>query len=284
MGCCCSSSSPPTTTSKLHPLRPNSRLFAAQQLTVTASGKTIQKIVRRLPMKQSEVDSIPNDPNVGEDFRLIFGPPFNVCTKLTKFVYLSGIGSLSRENLKKEGFTLIVNATYEWPCIEPEGIMCIRVPVDDAPTDDISIYFDDVSDKIEENTQLNGKTLIHCLAGASRSTTLAIAYLVKYEKIPLKNAFNSVYKRRECARPNMGFWEQLIKYEIKVKGQSSVRMITKKIDGFSVTVPDFYEKDYQMYYLKEVDRQVKEQKDKQENPLKKTKSQKQFNPKTNNYE
>jgi len=46
--------------------------------------------------------------------------------------------------------------------------------VDDGVTDDLSIYFDEVSDKIEEVAQMGGKTLVHCMAGASRSTTLVL--------------------------------------------------------------------------------------------------------------
>ncbi|XP_054169355.1 dual specificity protein phosphatase 21-like [Oppia nitens] len=283
MGCCCSSTSFNSTSTTLTPLKKNSVLDLAQHMTYT-KGKEKLKISRitiKTPMSQKMADEVPTNPSTNEDMKTVFQPPFNVCTKLTKNVFLSGIASLTHENIKKEGFTLIINATYEWNNTEPDGVMCIRVPVEDSVTDDISIYFDEVSDKIEENAQLNGKTLIHCMAGASRSTTLALAYLVKHEVMSLKNAFHSVRKRRECARPNMGFWDQLIKYEIKVKGKSSVKMIQKTIDGITVTVPDFYEKDCKSYYNLEIDKQLKQAKDKQENPLLKIKSEKQINSSIN---
>ena len=154
--------------------------------------------------------------------------------------------------------------------------------VDDGENDDISVYFDEVSDKIEENAQNGCKTLVHCMAGASRSTSLVLAYLMKYEKINLKNAFISVKKRRETARPNVGFWEQLIKYEIKIKGQASVKMLHMTVDTVQVAVPDFYEKDYPDLYKREIEKQVKDGKDKLNNL--KPKSQKQFNAQTNTYE
>ncbi|CAG2165075.1 unnamed protein product [Oppiella nova] len=297
MGCCSSQ-----TQSTLKPLK-NGNLLAAQSMKVTKSGHIINsKPVRKL-MLQKEADKIARDPSCGQDFQTVFNLPLSACNKLTKFVYLSGIASLTKENLEKLGITLIINATYEWPNIEVEGITCYRVPVDDGENDDISVYFDEVCDKIEENAQNGNKTLVHCMAGASRSTTLVLAYLMKYEKINLKNAFISVKKRRETARPNkinlknafisvkkrretarpnVGFWEQLIKYEIKIKGQASVKMLHMTVDTVQVAVPDFYEKDYPDLYKREIEKQFKDGKDKLNNL--KPKSQKQFNAQTNTYE
>ncbi|CAG2111969.1 unnamed protein product [Medioppia subpectinata] len=277
MGCCTSSAK-----SNLKPLRMGSPLQVAQTMKMTKSGHGINAKVVRRPMSQKEAEKIARDPNSGPDFQLVFNPPLSICHKLTKYVYLSGIAALTKENLEHLGITLIINATYEWPNVEPEGITCYRVPLDDSEGDDISIYFDDVSDKIEENAQNGGKTLVHlhCMAGASRSTTLVLAYLVKYERIALKNAFISVKKRRETARPNVGFWDQLIKYEIKIRGVASVKMITKKVDGFDIIYPDFYEKEFQALRDREINKQLNELKEKLNNPNVKSK----YKGQTNAYE
>ncbi|CAG2109508.1 unnamed protein product [Medioppia subpectinata] len=294
------------------PLRMGCALQVAQTMKMTRSGHGINAKVVRRPMSQKEAEKIARDPNSGPDFQVVFNPPLSICNKLTKYVYLSGIAALTKENLELLGITLIINATYEWPNVEPEGVTCYRVPVDDSEGDDIGIYFDDVSDKIEENAQNGGKTLVHCMAGASRSTTLVLAYLenaqnggktlvhcmagasrsttlvlaylVKYERIALKNAFSSVKKRRETARPNVGFWDQLIKYEIKIRGVASVKMLTKKVDGFDIIYPDFYEKEFQALKDREINKQLNELKEKANNPDKKSKSQKQYNSQTNSYE
>jgi hypothetical protein len=52
--------------------------------------------------------------------------------------------------------------------------------------------------------------------GVSRSTTLILAYLIKYKKWSLSKSYFLVLSRRKCVRPNCGFWRQLIKYEKRV--------------------------------------------------------------------
>ena len=102
----------------------------------------------------------------------------------------------------------------------------------------------------------------------------------------LKNAFNSVKKRRVTARPNINFWDQLIRYEIKVRNKSSVRMIHSSIDGIPVMLPDLYktEKEYKDLYDWETNKQLDQKKAKIKDPNIKTKSEKQFNSKSLTWE
>jgi hypothetical protein len=124
MGCCVSQPK-----SNLKPLKKGSVLSLAQSMKITKGGHAITFKVIHKPMLQKEADRIARDPSCGQDFQTVFNPPLNVCNKLTKFVYLSGIASLTKENLEKLGITLIINATYEWFNIEPENTTCYRVPV-----------------------------------------------------------------------------------------------------------------------------------------------------------
>jgi atypical dual specificity phosphatase len=59
----------------------------------------------------------------------------------------------------------------------------------------------------------NGNVLIHCNAGVSRSSTLAIAYIMKYENKRFQDAFNQVKSVRPSIRPNDGFERQLREYD-----------------------------------------------------------------------
>jgi protein-tyrosine phosphatase len=56
-------------------------------------------------------------------------------------------------------------------------------------------------DKVEN---ANGKVLIHCGEGVSRSVTICLAYLIKCKKIALKDAFLQVKRVRSQANPNNG--------------------------------------------------------------------------------
>ena len=63
----------------------------------------------------------------------------------------------------------------------------------------------------EEN--VNNKVFVHCQAGISRSATCVIAYLMARENMTLKEAFLHTKECRNQIGPNLGFMEELMKYE-----------------------------------------------------------------------
>jgi hypothetical protein len=67
-----------------------------------------------------------------------------------------------------------------------------------------------ILDEIHNCLQKGNRCLVHCFAGVSRSTTIVIAYLMKYKQMRLGEAYDLVKLRREQIYPNDGFWKQLI--------------------------------------------------------------------------
>ena len=57
------------------------------------------------------------------------------------------------------------------------------------------------------------KILVHCAAGASRSATVVIAYIMWIKKMPFKEALEFVHKKRQIVRPNPAFKDQLELFE-----------------------------------------------------------------------
>ena len=53
--------------------------------------------------------------------------------------------------------------------------------LEDDPRTRLNYYFDPVADKIKEVQDRGGRTLLHCVAGVSRSASLTIAYLIKHK-------------------------------------------------------------------------------------------------------
>ena len=51
------------------------------------------------------------------------------------------------------------------------------------------------------------------MLGVSRSSSLILAYLMKYENMNLRMAYDHVLAFRPCVRPNKGFWFQLTQLE-----------------------------------------------------------------------
>ena len=77
---------------------------------------------------------------------------------------------------------------------------------------DLEDYFDEASKFIHDSLAVTN-TLVHCMAGISRSTTLLIAYLIRYRGMTSDDALNHVRNRRSIVNPNPGFWNQLKQYE-----------------------------------------------------------------------
>lgn len=102
---------------------------------------------------------------------------------------------------EKLGITCVINAAPELPdtplSITGDSRPVYRqVPVLDKSDINIGDYFDEVADLIEEIRQKNGKTMVHCVAGVSRSASLVLAYLMKHMKMSLKDAFELVRTAR----------------------------------------------------------------------------------------
>ena len=71
------------------------------------------------------------------------------------------------------------------------------------------MYFKDSFDFIEKCSNSNGKILIHCFAGISRSATIVIAYLIYKYKMNTYDAISYTKKQRSIVHPNTGFLSQL---------------------------------------------------------------------------
>jgi atypical dual specificity phosphatase len=133
--------------------------------------------------------------------------------ELTPGLYLTSVYGATREAVQKKGITLLVNAAQELPKQEFPGVESIKLMLDDVPYATIYVHFDRVADKIHEHISRGGRALVHCMLGVSRSTSLCLAYMMKYKSMGLKSAFDYVSARRPCVRPNPGFWRQLVEYE-----------------------------------------------------------------------
>ena len=157
--------------------------------------------------------------------------------KITDNLYLCGCHALAVSKVRNLGITHVVNATMQVADLNAQDIQTTRVLVSDVPQASLDAYFDKVADKIETVRKAGGRVLVHCMAGVSRSPSLCIAYLMKYQRMTLLNSYNHVKARRAIIRPNEGFFKQLIAYEKKLFGKNTVKIVNSSIGP----IPDVYQ-------------------------------------------
>lgn len=78
---------------------------------------------------------------------------------------------------------------------------------------DISQHFDEALDFVAKAKESEGRVLIHCAAGVSRSATIALASLMLLESMTLREALTLARERRPAIYPNKGFYEALFDFE-----------------------------------------------------------------------
>ncbi|KYQ57171.1 Dual specificity protein phosphatase 22 [Trachymyrmex zeteki] len=83
----------------------------------------------------------------------------------------------------------------------------------DSPDQNLLQYFSLCNDFIHAARLRGGNVLIHCLAGMSRSVTVAVAYIMSTTNLSWKEALKVVRVGRSIANPNVGFQQQLKDFE-----------------------------------------------------------------------
>jgi len=124
-----------------------------------------------------------------------------------------------------------VNATINEPNAFPQRCSYLRVAVPDVESTDLRRHFSKVNAFISAARAAGGKTLVHCSAGMSRSVSLALAYLIAAEGMPLIDAFRLIKSKRSIVAPNPSFMRQCAEYEVEQQQQQQQQ--TKTAHGGS---------------------------------------------------
>ncbi|OCT86151.1 dual specificity protein phosphatase 16 [Xenopus laevis] len=128
---------------------------------------------------------------------------------------------LNKELMQQNEIGYVLNASNT--CPKPDFISdshFLRVPVNDSFCEKILPWLDKSVDFIEKAKASNNRVLVHCLAGISRSATIAIAYIMKRMDMSLDEAYRFVKEKRPTISPNFNFLGQLLDFEKKIKAQT----------------------------------------------------------------
>jgi protein-tyrosine phosphatase len=138
-------------------------------------------------------------------------------------LYLGSEGFGQRSNrarLQDLQIYLIVNVTPRCPNYHQDHIPYIRVAVNDEPSAPLGDWFDGVVERMEQVLVARKSVYVHCQMGISRSSSLVLAYLMRFHHLSLEAAHQLTKERRPVVAPNIGFWKQLKEYEGRLSVQS----------------------------------------------------------------
>lgn len=151
-------------------------------------------------------------------------------------IYVGSVWSLSSlRDLKQANITHIVSLLRgDVQDMTVHGFKQLHVEIDDDDEEDIMRFFELTNKFINEATSQGTNVLVHCIAGISRSVTVATAYILRkqfetatssdqqniYSTINsqdrsvehVENVIQNIKKGRSVANPNESFREQLVIY------------------------------------------------------------------------
>ena len=177
-----------------------------------------------------------NQNNLNENSRLITKYIVKSMSQITENLYLGNIYDAQNINkLLKLGIKKVLSLILDKQLLSyPQEIEHKIIYISDFPSENIIQYFGECLLFIDDNK----KILVHCVAGASRSATIVIAYIMWKNQLEFKEAITYVKQIRPIINPNYGFEKQLKMFdELLKKNKYNINNINFK----EVKYPRFFE-------------------------------------------
>ncbi|XP_076305895.1 uncharacterized protein LOC143222795 [Tachypleus tridentatus] len=170
-------------------------------------------------------------------------------TKILPFMYLgSQSDAFNKEMLNSHNITYELNVSAN--CPKPDFIQdthFMRISVNDNYSEKLLPFFPKAFQFLDKVREANGCVLVHCLAGISRSPTIAIAYVMHYLRLSSDVAYRYVKSKRVTISPNFNFLGQLLEFEKQLRNDSVLdckpEVMSAPPDGFGQR--SFYQRDKQ---------------------------------------
>lgn len=139
---------------------------------------------------------------------------------IKKKIYLGDMFDANNETfIKNKNISCIVCVAEKLKINNKDSnVKVYKYELSDDDYCNISLYFDEITNIINKENIV----LVNCVAGISRSSTIVIAYIMKYYKLDLKNTFIGVRNERNIICPNKNFMKCLLDYELSLFGKNSL--------------------------------------------------------------
>lgn len=138
-------------------------------------------------------------------------------------IYIGNVAvAQNKTALLRLGITHIVNAAHSKQgsigdqSFYGTDFVYLGIPAEDSTHFDLNEYFGLAADFIHRAIKSpDGKVLVHCIMGMSRSSSLVLAYLMIYQRMSLKQALHCVVQKR-AIYPNRNFLALLLDLDLQL--------------------------------------------------------------------
>lgn len=118
--------------------------------------------------------------------------------------------------LNEHKITHILNVAAEVKNAFPEQYKYFNIKLFDRPQTNIRQVFSHTNEFIQQAIAENGRILVHCDFGISRSSTIILAYLLGVHRMPYEAAFDLLKATRPFIKIHVEFIQQLKEYSTEI--------------------------------------------------------------------
>lgn len=135
-------------------------------------------------------------------------------SKISPHLYLGSVKHPREETdeFKKLEIDVVINCCNDYTHRGNKKFVYENYPIDDGVDASISKYLDPIADSIHNHISNQSNIYVHCLHGRSRSVSILIYYLIKYENMSYDQAYTKILSIRPMISPNSNFIQEICKY------------------------------------------------------------------------
>lgn len=175
-------------------------------------------------------------------------------------IYVGPKSTVNQYAIDHIGIKIVINCAKKIPNLVPEFaksyVDYYHLEIVDSIDQSLKGFINIGAKLIKEGLDQNGRILVHCEAGKSRSVSMVLSYLLEYTNTSLADALAEIQQNRPCASPNIRFLRDLGEYEIIKKGNSSLDLRNVSIvylNGYfptltKETIEDYYNRFYDLQH------------------------------------
>lgn len=147
-------------------------------------------------------------------------PDKDIGVALPRLFIASQDVAYDKSALSALGVTHILNVAADLPNAFPSDYVYCSVSMYDDEDEVLMQHYSKCQDFIDGAlSKEDGRVLVHCRAGRSRSVSITAAYMMHKDKsLSVEKALKKIRERRPNADPNAGFLKQLKALEIELQG------------------------------------------------------------------